>query len=140
MAPVIRKARRSGQRILFFAISIAIASCGRAPSSSKATSNSAGQSSSSTEVLLVGLSATSIVKGDDSNTFKWIVFPSATQFSLASDGSKITITGSGTFAVGDPEQVSGGGTWATFDSSGTKTASGNFQVTGLAKFDLAPGP
>jgi hypothetical protein len=35
----------------------------------------------------------------------------------------------GSFKAGDPEQVTGGGTWATFDSSGSTLGSGNFQVT-----------
>ncbi len=92
-------------------------------------------------VLLLSLLLISTVKGDDQeNTFKWFVF-SATppQSAAASDGSKIQVTGTGTFQVGDPERVTGGGTWATFGSSGSLTGSGNFQVTRLVKFDLAPG-
>lgn len=53
--------------------------------------------------------------------------------------SKITLTGSGTFVLGDPEQVTGGGTWQTFDNTGASTGSGNYQVTGLVRFVLAPG-
>lgn len=53
--------------------------------------------------------------------------------------SKITLTGSGTFVPGDPEQVTGGGTWQTFDNTGVLTGSGNYQVTGLVRFVLAPG-
>src|SRR5712692_4332979 len=33
----------------------------------------------------------------------------------ANDGSKITLTGSGTFRPGDKEDVTGGGTWEAFD-------------------------
>jgi hypothetical protein len=90
-------------------------------------------------VPLVVLSATFVAKGDDRNTFQWVVFPSATQFSLASDNSKITISGMGTFVVGDPEQVTGGGGWATFTPSGTQIGGGSFKVTGLVRFDVAPG-
>jgi hypothetical protein len=39
----------------------------------------------------------------------------------ANDGSKITVTGSGRFRVGDEDAVRGGGTWETFDKAGTST-------------------
>ncbi len=58
---------------------------------------------------------------------------------LANDGSKITLTGSGTFEPGDPEDVSGGGTWKTFNSAGEVTASGTYKVTGFVSFTVAPG-
>jgi hypothetical protein len=32
--------------------------------------------------------------------------------------AKITLTGSGTFAPGDPDDVTGGGNWQTFNNSG----------------------
>jgi hypothetical protein len=92
-------------------------------------------------ILLLSLLLTPTVKGEDQqNKFNWFVF-SATppQSAAASDGSRIRVTGTGSFQVGDPEQVTGGGTWATFDSNGSPTGSGNFQVTRLVKFDLAPG-
>src|SRR5439155_10571217 len=37
----------------------------------------------------------------------------------ANDGSKITLTGSGTFKPSDKDDVTGGGTWETFDPAGT---------------------
>lgn len=89
-------------------------------------------------VPLVILSATFVATGDE-NTFVWTVFPSATQFSLASDNSKITITGMGTFVLREPEQVTGGGAWATFTPTGTQIGGGDFKVTGLVRFDIAPG-
>src|SRR6266849_251983 len=58
---------------------------------------------------------------------------------LANDGSKITLTGSGTFHSGDPEDVTGGGTWQTFANGGASTGSGTYQVTGLDRFVVAPG-
>jgi hypothetical protein len=58
---------------------------------------------------------------------------------MASDGSKILIAGTGTFVGKEAKQVTGGGTWATFDARGVATGSGNFRVTRLVKFDLAPG-
>lgn len=54
---------------------------------------------------------------------------------------KITVTGHGTFRSnsGNPQDVTGGGTWQTFDGSGNPTGSGNYQVTGFVDFHLAPG-
>ncbi len=61
----------------------------------------------------------------------------------AADGSEITLTGSGTWfsapAIAAPQAVDGGGTWQTFDSSGTSTGSGTYAVTGLVSFENA-GP
>ncbi len=50
----------------------------------------------------------------------------------AADNSTLTLTGSGTFQPGDPEDVTGGGTWTLGKSSGT------YQVTRLVRFTLAP--
>ncbi len=52
----------------------------------------------------------------------------------AADGSSITLTGTGTFAPDDPDEVTGGGTW-TVSTGG----SGTFQVTQFIRFDVAPG-
>jgi hypothetical protein len=63
----------------------------------------------------------------------------------AADGSGITLTGSGTFVSvpipgeGEPQAVTGGGTWETFDNGGVSTGSGTYVVTGLVSFDNA-GP
>lgn len=57
----------------------------------------------------------------------------------ANDGRKITLTGSGTFEQGEPEDVTGGGNWTTFSPSGTVTGSGTYEVTGFVSFNLAPG-
>ena len=74
------------------------------------------------------------------NAFQWVVFSdNPPQSAIASDGSKILIVGTGTFVVGEAEQVTGGGTWATFNAIGVATGSGQFRVTRLVKFDLAPG-
>ncbi|PYV98848.1 MAG: hypothetical protein DMG86_15425 [Acidobacteria bacterium] len=57
-------------------------------------------------------------------------------YALADDLTTIQISGHGTFSSpGAP--VSGGGTWATSGPSGT--ASGTFRVTGLVRWDVAPG-
>ena len=54
---------------------------------------------------------------------------------------KITVTGHGTFRSnsGNPQDVTGGGTWQTFDGSGNPTGSGNYQVTAFVSFHVAPG-
>jgi len=59
----------------------------------------------------------------------------------ANDGSKITLTGSGTFRSnsGNPQDVTGGGTWETFDSFGVSSGRGTYEVTGLVSFTLADG-
>ena len=59
---------------------------------------------------------------------------------FASDNSKITITGSGTFRAnsGDPEDVTGGGTWDTFGGA-VGAGSGTYRVTKLVSFTPAPG-
>jgi len=72
----------------------------------------------------------------------------------ANDCSKITLTGSGTFVApagggGTSGAVTGGGTWETFSGSspcpcnstatGTSTGSGTYEVTGLVRWEQAPG-
>src|SRR2546422_1768258 len=49
------------------------------------------------------------------------------------DLSKITLTGSGTFRSnpGNPQDVTGGGTWQTFDASGGPARSGRDPATRL---------
>ncbi len=58
---------------------------------------------------------------------------------LAQDNSKIVLTGSGTFEPAESHEVTGGGTWKTFNPVGVETGSGTYRVTGLVRFDLAPG-
>ncbi|SRR6266542_5239621 len=64
---------------------------------------------------------------------------------LAQDGSSIVLHGSGTFVApggggGTSGAVTGGGTWETFDTDGTtSTGSGSYLVTGLVRWDAAPG-
>jgi len=57
----------------------------------------------------------------------------------ASDGSKITLTGSGTFGTNDQDDVSGGGSWQTLDKAGATTGSGTYEVRSLVSFTVAPG-
>ena len=56
----------------------------------------------------------------------------------ANDGSKITLTGSGTFRIGDEDEVTGGGTWETF-AGAMSTGKGTYRVRALVRFDVAPG-
>src|SRR6266567_2051201 len=61
---------------------------------------------------------------------------------IANDGSTITLTGEGTFNAASNfgnRNVTGGGTWKTFDSSGNPTASGTYQVTGFVSFKVFRG-
>ena len=61
---------------------------------------------------------------------------------IANDGSTITLTGEGTFNAASDfgnRDVTGGGTWQTFDPSGNSTASGTYQVTSFVSFTVAPG-
>jgi hypothetical protein len=85
-----------------------------------------------TVALFSVLATNSKVRASGDTQFKWVISSSAS--ALAVDGSSITITGTGTFAPDDPEEVTGGGTWAV--STG---GSGTFQVTRLVRFELAPG-
>ncbi len=60
----------------------------------------------------------------------------------ANDGSKITLTGSGTFRSnpGNPQDVTGGGAWTTYAPDGTTvTGSGTYDVTSFVSFTVAPG-
>jgi hypothetical protein len=63
---------------------------------------------------------------------------------LADDSTGITLTGSGTFVApaggaGSSGAATGGGTWQTFDKMGMPTGNGTYRVTGLVRWDEAPG-
>jgi len=88
-------------------------------------------------LLLLPLLVVAITRGDAETELKWTVFGNVP--ALANDGSIIRIGGTGSFVVDEPNNVTGGGTWATLDSSGTTPTSGTFQVTSLVEFDPAPG-
>ncbi len=52
--------------------------------------------------------------------------------SFAADGSRILISGSGTFSIGNgPKAVTGGGTFQLLDASGEEIASGTWTITHL---------
>jgi hypothetical protein len=56
----------------------------------------------------------------------------------ASDGSAITVTGSGTFG-GGKTKVTGGGAWTTYNRAGSMTGTGKYTVKALEGFVSAPG-
>ena len=76
----------------------------------------------------------------DTSTTPPSIIAGGTDTAAAADGSTISFTGSGSFVVGESDEVTGGGTWKTVASDGTTTTgSGTFQVTALVRFDVAPG-
>jgi hypothetical protein len=83
---------------------------------------------------IISLTGTTISAGGHASAF-------ATTSGSPAHTGKITLTGNGTFRsnAGNPQDVTGGGTWKTFDASGNSTGSGNYKVTGFVDFDLAPG-
>jgi hypothetical protein len=93
-------------------------------------------------LLVVPLLFASYSRGDrDEAQFQWDLIsgdaygnlrPGGQDSAAAADKSTLTLTGSGTFQVGDPEDVTGGGTWTLGTSSGT------YHVTRLVRFTLAP--
>jgi len=68
------------------------------------------------------------------------VFEGGFASALANDGSRITVTGNGTFDPQEPDEVTGGGSWITYAPDGTTvTGNGTYRVQQLVRFDLAPG-
>ena len=68
------------------------------------------------------------------------VFEGGFASALANDGSRITVTGTGTFDLREPDEVTGGGNWTTYAPNGTTvTGSGTYRVQQLVRFDVAPG-
>ncbi len=68
------------------------------------------------------------------------LLPGGSLSAKADNGSKITLTGTGTFVApangqGSSDAVTGGGTWKI----DTPSASGTYEVEGLVRFDEAPG-
>jgi hypothetical protein len=100
-----------------------------------------------TVAFLLPLLTVSTARGDEV-TVRWdiphVTF-SPTTFAeggsasaTAQDHSQITLTGSGTFQLGEDSEVTGGGTCRTFSPSGTSTGTGTYVVTGFIRFDVAP--
>lgn len=104
-----------------------------APSHSKAASTSAGFNSTAASDQRYRWDIVSINFGTGT------VSSGGIASSRANDSSKITLTGSGTFGANGENDVTGGGTWQTFSKAGASTGGGTYQVTGLVRFELAPG-
>ena len=68
------------------------------------------------------------VRASDDTRFKWGINSAS---ALAVDNSSITLTGTGTFSPDDPDEVTGGGTWAVSTGGG-----GTFQVKQLIRVDF----
>lgn len=97
------------------------------------------------------LAGTAYGDRDTSSTYRWDIInrivtngvatasAGGSASALANNGSMITVTGSGTFTVGDEDDARGGGTWKTTAEDGTVTGMGNYQVVGLVRFTVAPG-
>lgn len=82
------------------------------------------------------------VRWDITNLVSGVISAGGTAKANANDGSEITLTGSGTFVApagggGTSGAATGGGTWATTGSIGS--ASGTYEVTGLVRWQEAPG-
>ena len=101
--------------------------------------------------VILGLGLFSSIATADENAVRWdllhvtfkttgnILDAGGSASALAQDGSKITVTGSGTFAPGDSDEVTGGGKWTTYSPAGAMTGTGTYDVRRLIRFDGAPG-
>ena len=106
-------------------------------------------------ILLAG--AESVRAHDDDNIrVRWDipslvppnVFPGGVASARAADGSRITLTGSGTFEIEEAEghhhrgqrgeEVTGGGAWETRNATGTVISTGTYEVTGFVSFVQTP--
>jgi hypothetical protein len=103
--------------------------------------------------MMVGVGAvvlslsSKVVRGDeDGSTIRWdiqhypnlVLQPGGEAFADAVDGSKIRLTGSGTFHT-DGGHVTGGGTWETFSATNVRTGGGTYRVVNLVTWHVAPG-
>jgi len=67
-----------------------------------------------------------------------IAAPGGTGTASAENGSRITLTGGGTFDL-PSGRVTGGGTWQTQDPSGAITGSGEYRVRSFVSWTLSAG-
>src|SRR5574337_2111816 len=83
----------------------------------------------------------------DETTVRWdIVLVSGgnlraggTASALNNIDAKITVTGSGTFVPGEPDEVTGGGDFKIVTKTGQVISTGTYRVTRLVSFEVAPG-
>lgn len=94
-------------------------------------------------VLLSLLVSSGVTHPQGDTTIRWDivsvqppnVMAGGSASALANNSSKITLTGSGTFALFDTEDVTGGGMWRTSNKDGTVTGVGTYRVV---RCDLMP--
>ena len=103
--------------------------------------------------LLPVLPMLAVADSEGANTIRWdiihiakfdphgnVIEANGKASASAQNKSMMTITGSGTFIVGDSDDVTGGGTWQIVAPPPESTTTrGSYRVTGLVRFDLAPG-
>lgn len=97
---------------------------------------------------IISLIAPTVGTAEAGDTMRWDIVtvvgtdvnPGGQATASAQDGSKITMTGSGTFRVDDlSNNVTGGGTWETRNPADVVTGSGTYTVLRTLRFELAPG-
>jgi hypothetical protein len=98
--------------------------------------------------VLAALSGPGVASADDGaegTRFRWDILTTAAALTpggqlsaKTDDGSTITMTGSGTFRPGHPDDVTGGGTWTTAGGA-VGAHSGTYRVRSLVTFTQAPG-
>ena len=103
--------------------------------------------------LLPVLPMLAVADSEGANTIRWdiihiakfdsqgnVIEANGKASASAQNKSMMTMTGSGTFTVGDSDDVTGGGTWQIVAPPPESTTTrGSYRVTGLVRFDLAPG-
>jgi hypothetical protein len=92
--------------------------------------------------------ASNFSASDDEREIRWDLFSlnfsngnvsaGGTASALDNEGSKLTLTGSGTFKRGEEDEVTGGGTWK-IEKTGMATVTGTYRVTDLVRFEHAAG-
>ena len=102
-----------------------------------------------TSAVVAALGPNAIIASADETTVRWDIVSinfangevsaGGIASARAEDHSKITLTGSGTFTPGEDDQVTGGGTWKTFDHDGAQTGMGSYRVTRFVEWHVAPG-
>jgi hypothetical protein len=105
-------------------------------------------------VIVIGISVLpiSVARAADNLKISWYIInfdtstspptlrPGGQASATTTDGTIITMKGSGTFSSnsGKPQNVTGGGTWETFDALGNHTGNGTYKVTRFVSFALVP--
>ena len=84
-------------------------------------------------VTVSAMGTTASAAGGNDQKFQWdlvdaklvpppgVTNPGGLASAKSQDGGRITLSGSGTFVVGEEDDVTGGGTWETFDPDGVST-------------------